>query len=433
MKPTKTSTGVKSKNGSTSRSRTASARGAETKTAAKSKPAPAKRKSAPGALSPDLPPILFEGDSPAAPSVSGPGEKFALGPTPPDQQFGAESAELPSSYGTKRLFLTARDPHWLYANWDLTPAQQARYNKLSSDKHLVLRIYADAAGGSLVSEVHVHPESRHWFAHVERAGAKYVVELGYYRKYRTGHLWTHIATSGATLTPPDSISADTTISFATIPIEVPFEQLVAMIKEAARQNLPLANALEELRKSGHPRLPATTAIPTSAWTAAQERALAEVISMDHVRRVWIGSLEITELIRRQVGHEISSIGAAQFGLPTSPGGAVTSVSSPYGGAPSGQKGFWFNVNAELIIYGATEPDATVSIGGHKIKLRPDGSFSYRFSLPDGRYEMPVVAVSADETDGRAADLKFTRSTEFLGDVGTHPQDPSLKPPTPENV
>ena len=57
----------------------------------------------------------------------------------------------------------------------------------------------------------------------------------------------------------------------------------------------------------------------------------------------------------------------------------------------------------------------------------------RFALPDGRYEMPVVAVSADETDGRAADLKFTRTTEFLGDVGAHPQDPALKPPTPENV
>ena len=47
------------------------------------------------------------------------------------------------------------------------------------------------------------------------------------------------------------------------------------------------------------------------------------------------------------------------------------------------KGFWFNVNAELIIYGATEPTARVTLGGHEIKLRPDGTFSYRFSLPDG--------------------------------------------------
>jgi hypothetical protein len=364
--------------------------------------------------------------------VSGPGEKFALGPTPPAQEFSAEDSELPSSYGTKRLFLTARDPHWLYAQWDLTPTQQASYNKLSADKHLVLRIHANAPQGDLVSEIHVHPESHHWFAHVERAGSKYVAELGYYRKYRNSRSWIRVAISGATLTPPDSISADTTIEFATIPVEVPFEELVRMIRETARKNLPLAQALEELRKTGHPQLPAGAAIRTSTWTVEQERALADVICMDHVRRVWIGSLEITELIRRQLEHEISSMGVVQFGLPTSPGGAVTSISSPFGGMPA-QKGFWFNVNAELIIYGATEPDATVSIGGRKIRLRADGSFSYRFALPDGRYEMPVVAVSADETDGRAADLKFTRATEFLGDVGAHPQDPLLKTPTPENV
>ena len=130
------------------------------------------------------------------------------------------------------------------------------------------------------------------------------------------------------------------------------------------------------------------------------------------------------------------MGVMEFSVPTSPGGAITSVSSafsPFGGEVGRPKGFWFMVNAELIIYGATEPDATVTIGGRKIKLRPDGSFSYRFALPDGRYDMPAVAVSADGTDARAAELMFTRSTEFRGDVGVHPQDPALKPPTPENV
>ena len=107
------------------------------------------------------------------------------------------------------------------------------------------------------------------------------------------------------------------------------------------------------------------------------------------------------------------------------------ISSPVRKA-AGQKGFWFNVNAELIVYGATEPDATVSIGGRKIKLRPDGSFSYRFALPDGNYEMPVVAISADQTDGGAADLKFSRQTEYRGDVGAHPQDPALRPMATEN-
>lgn len=397
------------------------------KVTASKKSAP--RKSIRSNPEPELPAILLEGDESPAPAISGPGEKFTLGPTPPAEKFSA-AAELPEAYGTKRLFLTARDPHWLYANWDLTRAQQAAYNAESADGHLILRIFNTARPGRIASEIHVHPESRHWFAHVDEAGAKYSAELGVYGK---GRKWTSIAKSGATLTPPETISSDVTVEFATISVDVPFEKLLAYVKEAARESLPLAEAIEELRQAGHPALPKfSEAKAPASWTPAQERALAQVVNLDQVRRVWIGSLEITELIRRRLEQDISSISAAQFSLPTSPGGAISSISSPFGGMP-GAKGFWFNVNAELIIYGATEPDAVVTIGGRKIKLRADGSFTYRFALPDGKYDLPAVAVSADETDARAAELKFSRSTNFLGDVGAHPQDPALKLPTPDNV
>jgi len=377
-----------------------------------------------------LPAILLEGDFPVAPPISGPGEKYALGPTPPPQSFGGAAAELPEAYGTKRLFLTARDPHWLYANWDFTREQLARYNRQSADGHLILRIYFAPSGAGLALEVHVHPESRHWFTHVERAGTKYTAEVGYYNKRRQ---WTSLATAGATLTPPETLSDETSVEFATIPGEVSFEQLLTLVKASVQTNQPLARAVEELRQAGHPDLPAVTPPPIAIWTPAQEAALAEVVSLDQARRVWIGSLEITELVRRQLGREISSQSAAQLSGPTSPAGAVTGAASPFGGEQPRAKGFWFNLNAELVIYGATERDASVTIGGRKIKLRHDGSFSYRFSLPDGRYDLPIVAVSADDTDGRAAELKFTRSTEYLGDVGTHPQDPALKPPTPDDV
>jgi hypothetical protein len=98
-----------------------------------------------------------------------------------------------------------------------------------------------------------------------------------------------------------------------------------------------------------------------------------------------------------------------------------------------RKGFWFRVNAELIIYGSTEPDARVSIGGRPIRLRPDGTFSYRFALPDGVYELPVVAIARDGHDGRAAELRFSRATGYSGDVPAHPQDPALKAPSAENL
>ena len=375
---------------------------------------------------PEVPAILLEGDQPATPPVSGPGEKYSLGPVPPAQSFPTAESELPESYGTKKLFLTARDPHWLYAHWDLTREQQLKMNAQSADGHLVLRIYQHKIEGHPTYEIHVHPESRHWFTHVERAGFSYVAELGYYSALGK---WTRVSTSSGTMTPPDAISSETDTDFATIPFEFPFAKLLELIKAAVCENLPLAQAIEELRRHGYPDLPRVTAsgpaVPLPAhWTPAQEQALAKIINIDAVRRVWMGSLEITELIRRKLAHEISSLGVSSFG--------VSSLSSPFGGMEKA-KGFWFNVNAELIIYGATEPDAKVTLGGHEIKLRPDGSFSYRFSLPDGKYDLPAVAVSADGDDARAANLKFSRATEYLGDVGTHPQDPALKPPLPENL
>jgi hypothetical protein len=363
-----------------------------------------------------VPSILLEGDQPAPPPASGPGQKFVLGPVPPPQHFETAGAELPEAYGTRRLFLTARDPHWLYAHWDLTREQQAKLNVKSSDGHLILRIYSGKLEGHPVCEIHVHPESRHWFAHVERAGDSYAAELGYYSSVGR---WMRVAASSATVTPPDTTATGGDVEFATIPFEFPFARLMEIIKSAVGENLPLAQAVEELRRHGHPDLPRANDTSVPVWTAQQERALAGVVNIDEGRRVWMGSLEITELIRRRLVQEISSLG-------------VSSLSSPFGGLAQ-PRGFWFNVNAELIIYGATEPGARVTLGGHEIKLRADGSFSYRFALPDGKYDLPAVAVSADGTDARAANLKFSRETEYLGDVGTHPQDPALQPPLPENV
>jgi hypothetical protein len=364
----------------------------------------------------EVPPILLEGDQPTPSPASGPGQKYALGPVPPAQQFATVETELPEAYGTKKLFLTARDPHWLYAHWDLTREQQLKLNAKSSDGHLILRVYAGNAKGHPLYEIHVHPESRHWFAHVERAGDSYAAELGY---YAPAGRWIRVAVSGATVTPPDTASAETAAEFATIPFEFPFPKLMQIVKQAVHENLTLAQAIEELRRHGHPGLPRAISAPTPAWTRQQEQALAKIVSIDDVRRVWMGSLEITELIRRKLAREISSLG-------------VSSLSSPFGGAEQ-PKGFWFNVNAELVIYGATEPTAKVTLDGHEIKLRPDGSFSFRFALPDGKYELPAVAVSADGTEARAANLKFSRATKYHGHVGVHPQDRTLQPPSPEKI
>lgn len=98
-----------------------------------------------------------------------------------------------------------------------------------------------------------------------------------------------------------------------------------------------------------------------------------------------GSEDIREAIMRRF---ISDVSSHVFFSGTSE--AITA------GEKSEKKGdFWLKVETELIVYGATEPDAKVTVCGMPIKLNPDGRFSLRFALPDGEYDIPVEAHSAD--------------------------------------
>jgi len=75
--------------------------------------------------------------------------------------------------------------------------------------------------------------------------------------------------------------------------------------------------------------------------------------------------------------------------------------------------FHFQIDAELIVYGTTEPHATVTLQGEPVTLRNDGTFTVRFSLPDSRQIIPAVASSADGTEERTIVLAVERNTKEL--------------------
>jgi len=76
-----------------------------------------------------------------------------------------------------------------------------------------------------------------------------------------------------------------------------------------------------------------------------------------------------------------------------------------------EKNFWMKVDCELIVYGATEPDAKVTAQGEPVNLRPDGTFTLRYYLPDGKQVIPVRAVSADKVEERAITPIVSRETK----------------------
>jgi hypothetical protein len=77
------------------------------------------------------------------------------------------------------------------------------------------------------------------------------------------------------------------------------------------------------------------------------------------------------------------------------------------------RAFHFQIDAELIVYGITEPGAQVTLQGEPVNLRSDGSFTVRFSLPDSRQIIPAVASSADGGEERTIVLAVERNTKEL--------------------
>ena len=114
------------------------------------------------------------------------------------------------------------------------------------------------------------------------------------------------------------------------------------------------------------------------------------------------SLELKQLFEERLRRPMGSPAVTSFG----------SGAFQYGK----ERKFRFALDAELIVYGSTEPNAKVTLQGEPVKLRPDGTFTMRFSLPDSRQIIPAVAASADGIEERTIVLAVERNTKHLEPV-----------------
>lgn len=315
--------------------------------------------------------------------------------------------ELPESYGSGRLFLAARDPHWLFCYWDYTWQQMEDIRRMARYSELKLRVLEGASSG-VVEEITLNPSSKNWFFKVDRADAEYTAAFGYYD--HSGN-FTVTARSGLARTPPDGPSTNTEVRFVTIPYRVPFHKLFEMLKKHFRNSDELADVLYRLQMEGFP-FPFDYPRPKHR-EANLNRELGQYFDRELVRRIQAGSEILTEWMQRRFREDISS--------PSSPFGAS------FGGSPP-TRGFWFKVNTELIVYGATDPSARVRVDGREIALRHDGTFRFQFALPDGIYRLPASATSPDGTETREITLHFERKTGKKGEVGEVKTPFGLEPP-----
>lgn len=312
--------------------------------------------------------------------------------------------ELPPKYGTGKLFLVARDPQWLYAYWDLTYDQLSNAQTQAHDGKLFLELRKD---GGRVQQIQISAWSHDWYLHAPQAGAGYIAEIGYYRKDGGFEC---VARSTGAPTPPDSISWKTHAKFVTIPFHYSFHQLKELIAKLQQPGEDLAETLARLQDDGYP-FPFEVPRPPQMSDDDYVELLSYLGAVT-IRRIQQGSGEIIELLRKNLVDQFT----------TSSGQWVSSLSSPFGssfGAP--ERGFYMDVNAELIIYGGTDPKARVRIDGEDIALTPDGRFSYHFNFKDGKFHIPVDATSPDGKEQRSALLSFLRMTALEPGVTPTPQ------------
>ena len=130
----------------------------------------------------------------------------------------------------------------------------------------------------------------------------------------------------------------------------------------------------------------------------------------------LGQSATTHFRSRRVGsevlHEQDSLSGDQRGLSDSGAGFWASGrnESGLGGVAPRQRTFWLVADAELIVYGATDPSARLTIGGEEVPLSGDGTFRIQVPFRDGEQMYAIEATAADGEQKRNITLNFERAT-----------------------
>ena len=277
-----------------------------------------------------------------------------------------------SSSETKVVFLP-RDPEWAYVFWEISDTDRANAQNVGAIR-LCLRL-ADVtnkndgeANPGTLQEVVVDSHSTEWYLPIPLGGRDYKVELG----YRIGHKWMSLAFSSSAKVPSLHPSDQILDQFVPFSLEAPVTTSSESIENTVSSDKPDSGLHERLYQS------ATTKFRT--------------------RRV--GSEEFQEgtpsdqNLNNESGSGIWASGLNESGI---------------GGVPQARS-FWLVADAELIVYGATDPSAKLFIEDQEVPLANDGTFRLQVPFRDGDQNYSIKAIDKDGVDSRNITMKFERVT-----------------------
>jgi hypothetical protein len=150
--------------------------------------------------------------------------------------------ELPRSYGRSVLFGIARDPHTLFAYWEID-WPTAFGNKPPTDRKVHLRVVSD--DGTEETRVTVEPFAGNHCVSVSQARSTYRIELGY---NEPADVWHSVATSDGIATPPDNFSENNEIDVATVPFHLSFQRMVDAFRASKYDGDALVDIVSRLQE-----------------------------------------------------------------------------------------------------------------------------------------------------------------------------------------
>ena len=351
-------------------------------------------------------------------------------------------ADLPNGYGESRVVLMPRDPEWAYTYWDI-PNDRKQELRRQGGQQLALRIYdvtdvnLDIQSPHSIQEYPCDELAREWYVPIPVSDRDYAIDIGY--RCADGR-WLVLARSAEVRVPPVYPSDWIEDQFITLDWEEElqgktFAELVPPAKKMAQaangfgfstenaiyeKIFGMAESAESLRVAGSIFGSMQHVAGSVQQVGIHEQALSSYVFPSGVG-MWAAPT-MSGLTASGVGMSgLTASGVGMSGLTMSGVGMSGLTMSGFGmsgvgmsgvgfAAPMRPRQFWLVADAELIVYGATEPDATVYVGGQPIKLNADGTFRFQMSFQDGLIDYPIFAVAADGEQNRAIHLKFNRET-----------------------
>jgi hypothetical protein len=292
-------------------------------------------------------------------------------PTPEGLPAPPAARDLPDEYGDTKICLMVRDPEWVYAYWEVNDGDRSRLGipRTGHNKRLIVRLYKvsgrawPSEGAHYFFDVEVSPYSANWYIRLPETGQDWIAELAALDE--NGN-YIPICASNLATSPNGYISEDVDSEWMTV--EETYLRLYGM-------------AGGKMGKDGR--------VTGAAGTAGGSEGLARQISRQLQAGLRTGDFSLSSAALQG-----SSEGFAERG----------------GNSTPKRKDFWLNVHTELVLYGATDPDATVTVAGQPVQLRPDGTFTLRFALPDGEQILRVHATNRDGDMERTITPVVTRKT-----------------------